>query len=67
MTASSPVSGGSGLFPGELGVSLDQNAHVEPAEGLDIGSGSAGGASSMFVSLVSFASADGGSGPIEFP
>lgn len=59
-TASSPVSGGSGLFPGDLGVSLDQNAHDEPATGFAVGSGTAGGASSTAASTVSLPACDMG-------
>lgn len=53
-TANSPVSRGSDLFPGDFGVSFDQNAHDEPAAGFGVGSGAAaGGASSIGVSTVS--------------
>lgn len=65
ITASSPVSGVVGLFPGDFGVSLDQNAHVEPADGFGSGSEAVGGASFMAVSpLLSVSTAVEGSGSL---
>lgn len=66
MTASSPVSEELGLSPGDFGVSLDQNAHVEPAAGFGPGSEAAGGASLIATSpLLSVSTASEVSGGSE--
>lgn len=62
ITASSPCSAVLFGSPGDFGVSLDQNAQVDPAVGFVAGSGLAGGASLIIVSSGSFAGPESDSG-----